>query len=341
MIKQLKHIWTVMVVVIFLVVQPGYSQLLPNLGGQRVGISAYQFLKINVGARASALGESFVALANDASCLYWNPAGMTQFSQTEFMVAHTIYVLDIKHEYLAGVYHPDENNAVGLSVIALTMPDMEVTTEAQPFGTGRYFSYGDFALGLSYGRRMTDQFSFGTTIRLIDETLGDVKMNGITVDFGTYYWTGIGSTRFAIVIVNFGPDVAPSGTAKMYDGTAVTSFQSFAPPTEFKLGFAWDPYMNEHQRTTLSLALVHPNDNVENFNFGVEYKWQEWLSLRGTIRRAIGEQLLGADQTGSGDFTLGMGVGAPVEGSWLNFDYAFTDFSLLGSIHRVSVLLSW
>jgi hypothetical protein len=341
MIKHLKIIFAIVLVGMLLSAQAGFSQLLPNLGGQRVGISAYQFLKINVGARGAALGESFIALANDASSLYWNPAGMTQFSQTEFMAAHTIYVLDIKHEFFGGVYHLSANDAVGLSAIALTTPDMQVTTETQPFGTGKYFSYGDYAFGLSYGRRMTDQFSFGTTVRYIDEVLGDVKMDGITVDLGTYYWTGIGSTRFAVVITNFGTDVAPSGTAKQSNGNEVTSFQSFAPPTEFKIGFAWDPYVAEQQKTSVSLALVHPNDNVENFNLGVEYKWQEWLSLRGSIRRAIGEQLLGADQTGSGDFTIGMGLGAPVNGSWLNFDYAFTDYNLLGSIHRLSVLLSW
>jgi hypothetical protein len=341
MIKHLKITCVVVLVALVLVVQPGFSQLLPNLGGQRVGISAFQFLKINAGARGAALGESFIALANDASCLYWNPAGMTQFSQNEFIAAHTLYVLDIKHEFLGGVYHLDANDAVGLSVIALTTPDMEVTTESQPFGTGKYFSYGDYAFGLSYARRMTDQFSFGTTIRYIDEILGDVRMNGLTVDLGTYYWTGISSTRFAVVITNFGTDVAPSGTAKQYDGTEVTSFQSFSPPTEFKIGIAWDPYTSEQQRATFSFALVHPNDNVENFNLGGEYKYQDWLSLRCSVRRAIGEQLLGEDQTGSGDFTLGMGIGAPVDGSWMNFDYAFTDYNLLGSIHRLSVLLSW
>ncbi|MBS4028301.1 MAG: hypothetical protein KGZ58_06650, partial [Ignavibacteriales bacterium] len=53
-----------------------YAQLIPNLGGQRAGISSFQFLKIGVGARGSAMGESFIAVVNDASALYWNPAGI-------------------------------------------------------------------------------------------------------------------------------------------------------------------------------------------------------------------------------------------------------------------------
>ena len=56
------------------------AQLFPVLGGQRAGISTAQFLKIGVGARASAMGEAFIAVSNDASALYWNAAGITQFT---------------------------------------------------------------------------------------------------------------------------------------------------------------------------------------------------------------------------------------------------------------------
>ena len=59
------------------------AQLFPVLGGQRAGISTAQFLKIGVGGRAAALGESFVAIANDASALYWNPAGLAQFDKNQ------------------------------------------------------------------------------------------------------------------------------------------------------------------------------------------------------------------------------------------------------------------
>ncbi|MGE5411889.1 MAG: hypothetical protein ACM3MI_13085, partial [Clostridiales bacterium] len=54
------------------------AQLFPTLGGQRAGISAAQFLKIGIGGRASSMGDAFVAVANDASALYWNPAGLSQ-----------------------------------------------------------------------------------------------------------------------------------------------------------------------------------------------------------------------------------------------------------------------
>ena len=50
---------------------------------------------------------------------------------------------------------------------------------------------------------MTDQFSFGATVRYVEETLDVLKMRSVMVDLGTYYWTGLGTTRFAVVISEF------------------------------------------------------------------------------------------------------------------------------------------
>jgi hypothetical protein len=315
------------------------AQLFPNLGGQRVGISAFQFLKIGVGARAVGIGESFVAVANDASALYWNPAGLAQFSDNQVLFAHTDYLVDLKHEFFGGVYHLSANDAVGISVTELRTDDMEVTTETQPFGTGTYFSYRDLAFGLSYGRKMTDQFSFGITTRYVTETLGILKMNGLMVDMGTYYWTGLGSSRFAVVISNFGPDVSPQGNVTLTNHNTVDSFQPFAPPTQFKVGFAMEPYQVEDQKLTTSIELQHPNDNAENFRIGAEYEWNQTLWLRAGVKRTIGESLFGKDLTSANDFSFGVGFGVPVGYMRLHVDYAYANFDLLGDVHRISINL--
>jgi hypothetical protein len=317
------------------------AQLVPNLGGQRAGISAFQFLKLGVGARGVGMGESFVAVANDASALYWNPAGLTQFQGEQVLVAHTEYVADIKHDYLGGVYHLTENDAVGLSFVSLHMKDMEITTETQPFGTGRYFTFGDMGIGLTYARKMTDQFSFGATVRYVEETLDVLKMRSVMVDLGTLYWTGLGTARFAVAISNFGSDVAPAGTLTQLDGNTVSSFQTFSLPTVFKLGFAIEPLENEEHRLTTSIQLNHPNDNSEHVRLGAEYAWRNTLFLRGGVKRTIGQRLLGADETSEESFSLGAGVKIDAGISTLSFDYAFSDFNRLGSIHRISMLMAF
>ena len=317
------------------------GQLVPNLGGQRAGISSFQFLKLGVGARGVAMGESFVAVANDASALFWNPAGLVQFSDNQVLAAHTEYVVDIRHDFFGAVYHLTEQDAIGASFTSLHMDDMEITTESQPFGTGRFFSFGDIAIGISYAKRMTDQFSFGATVRYVEETLDVLKMRSVMVDLGTYYWTGLGSTRFAVAISNFGADVTPSGSVTTFSGGTADKFQSFSLPTIFKLGIAFEPVRSDDQRLTASLQLNHPNDNSEHFRIGLEYSWQNMFFLRGGVKRTIGQRLLSTDATSEEDFSLGAGVTVPVQISKVSADYAFVNFNRLGSVHRISLAFTF
>jgi hypothetical protein len=317
------------------------AQLVPNLGGQRAGISAFQFLKLGIGARAVAMGESFVAVANDASALYWNPAGLVQAGASEAFVSHTEYVADIRHDAVGAMYRFTDADAAGVTLSSLHMKDMEITTETQPAGTGRFFSFGDFGVGLTYARKMTDQFSVGATVRYVEETLDVLKMRSVMVDLGTYYWTGLGTARFAVVITNFGADVTPAGSAPQLAGGEVRTFQSFSLPTIFKLGVAFDPVATEDQRLTASVQLNHPNDNAENVRLGAEYAWQNTFFLRGGVKRTIGQRLLGADETSEESFSAGAGVRVTMGFTTMGADYAFASFSRLGSVHRITVSMTY
>lgn len=319
----------------------GTAQLFPNLGGQRAGISVFQFLKIGVGARGAGMGESFVAVANDVSALYWNPAGLIQGPDDEVMASHTEYVADIKHDFLGVSYHLSASDAIGAAFSSLHMTDMEVTTETQPFGTGRYFSFGDVAVGLTYSRRMTDQFSFGATVRYAEETLDVLKMRSVMVDLGTYYWTGLGSARFAVVITNFGADAAPKGTVNGYAGQPTSTFQTFSLPTIFRLGLAFEPVEDDENRLTTSVQLNHPNDNSEHLRFGVEYAWRNTLLLRAGLKRTIGQKLVGEDATSEESFAAGAGVRVPLLSKVVAADYAFVQFNRLGAVHRISIAFSY
>jgi hypothetical protein len=191
--------------------QPCHADLIPVLGGQRVGISSLQFLKIGVGARAAGVVGAFSAMADDASALYWNPAGIVQSGSMEVFGSYVDWPVELSHRF-AGVLVPLGVNAVGVSVTQLTCPETPVTTELQPDGTGETWKYGDVAAAVTFARAMTDRFSFGFTVRFIEETLDLVSMRAVTFDLGTYYRTGWGSSRFAVVLSNFGTDVTPSGS---------------------------------------------------------------------------------------------------------------------------------
>ncbi len=367
-----------------LIVPSSSAQLVPNLGGQRSGISAFQFLKIGADARGSSMGEAYVAVVNDVSALFWNPAAlvnsesnssivrdaaMAHTEQSEYdstkkayvmrilssgqadtygppyqgqaVFSHTEWLVGLKHEFFGASYFLSGNDAIGLAITSLHTDDMKVTTETQPTGTGDYFSYSDLAVAGTYSRKMTDQFSFGATVRYVRETIDVLHMDGILIDLGTFYYMGLGSSRFAVVVSNFGANVHPTGTVTRSDGTTVNSFQSFSPPTMFRLGYAFEPWQDEHNRLTASVQLNHPNDNAENIRFGAEYEFDRTFFLRLGVKRTIGESLFGRASSTAEDYTAGVGVFVPLGITDASLDYAFANFNDLGVVHRITVAITY
>ena len=305
------------------------AQFFPTLGGQRAGISTLQFLKIGIGGRATAMGDAFIAVADDASALYWNPAGLVFANQNEVMFSHNSWVADISQEFIGAFYKFSASDVIGISLSSLHMENMEVTDEFNPSGTGQFFAFGDIAFSVSYSRKMTEQFSVGASIRYVEETLDRLKMRGVLIDFGTLYWTGLGTTRFAVSITNFGNEIAPDGEVTLWGGRKNSEWQSFSPPTMFRIGFALEPWQTEQNRITTSIQLNHPNDNSENISLGAEYSYNNIVQLRTGYKINVDEQ----------GITAGAGVKLPLGIGNVSVDYGFASFSRLGSTHRFSILL--
>jgi hypothetical protein len=326
-IKFKKYLKPVFILLIgFFITANSFAQLIPNLGGQRTGTASLQFLKIGNGARATGMGESFVAVSNDMSSLYYNPAGLTLFKENGLIFNHTEWFIDTRLEFAGGVYHFG-NNAIGFSVTSLRTEDMKVTTEVQPEGTGDYFRFSDLALGLTYARQMTSQFSFGATVKYVEESLGGLKIRTVVGDLATYYMTGLGTSRFAVMICNFGGQVAPSGSISLIGNRTANNFQKFPPPTGFKIGFAFEPLMTENYRLTTSAQLNSPNDNKENLNIGAEYSYKDYLFLRGGYKFNVDAET----------FSAGAGLKFPLSFAKANLDYSISKYKELGFTHRFSL----
>jgi hypothetical protein len=325
-LKNKNIFYLLFVIFCFLIADLSYAQLFPNLGGQRVGTSSLSFLKIGNSARGTGMAETFVAVANDMSALNYNPAGLVLFKDNGLTITHTQWFVDTRLEHFGGVYHFG-SNAVGLSVISLRTEDMKVTTEFNPDGTGDYFRFADLSLGLSFARQMTDQFSFGATIKYVEETDGLLKMKTVLGDLATYYKTGLGTSRFAVVISNFGGQVSPSGSVDLIGGRNASSFQKFPPPTLFRIGFALEPWMDKNNRLTTSIQLNSPNDNAENFSLGGEYAYKDFLYLRAGYKFNVDAE----------SFAAGAGVKFPISFAKTNLDYSIAKYKELGFTHRFSL----
>ncbi|MEZ4690732.1 MAG: PorV/PorQ family protein [Ignavibacteria bacterium] len=241
-IKNIPKIFLSIVIILILDSGISFAQLFPNLGGQRSGTTSLQFLKIGTSARATGMAESYVAVSDDITSLYWNPAGLVSFKENGITASYTQWFVDTKLMNFGAVYHLDANNALGINVTSLSTEDMKVTTEYQPNGTGAYFRFSDLSFGLSYARQMTEQFSFGATIKYVNENLGELQMEGVLGDLATFYRTGLGTSRFAIMISNFGGQISPVGqvySCKRFDSNFISEVSSsYKFPARIRNG-AW------------------------------------------------------------------------------------------------------
>ena len=242
------HLYRYTMFLVFLTGSLLGQNFFPILGGQRAGTSIYTFLKIGVSARAEGMGEAVVALQQDAASIYYNPGTIAQFSGTKFSASRIKWPADINYDYFAFTRKLAGRHSIGFSAGILHMAPMMETTEYLPHGTGNYFTYQDRFIGLTYGARMTDRFSFGITIKHVQEDLAGYQLSTPMMDMGTFYWTGYKSLRFSASLSHFGGQSKPTGTfeKKYLDSEtgeeiiSQTEFQEFSPPSVFRVGAAMD-----------------------------------------------------------------------------------------------------
>jgi long-subunit fatty acid transport protein len=312
----------------------------------KVGTTAAQFLKIEVGARALGMGGCFGALANDASALYWNPAGFAPLDQMELSFTHTQWIAGISHGFAGFVIPVSDNNIFGLSFTYQSMDEMEQTTIEQPKGTGLYYDAQDIAVGLSYARRMISHILFGITAKMIHQSIWNETAFGFAVDIGLLLETGIKGTKVAMVMTNFGTDMQMDGRdlIRAYDqvpesasnpnAVSKLSTESWSLPTNLRIsimsdimGAAHSFIPNADNRISLIIDATHPNDNPEHYNVGIEYGLFDQYFLRTGYRGNTDEE----------GITIGAGTRIKItDNTELSIDYAYGDFGVFNSVQHFS-----
>jgi len=312
----------------------------------KVGTSSAVFLGIDIGARASAMGGAFVAVADDISTLYWNPAGISRFQkmQTSFMYAKLI--ADTDFNWGAIVVPLYRYGSVGLNITSLSHDDMEVRTIEEPEGTGRYFSAGDLSIGASYAINLTDRFSIGFSGKYIRSQIYNVSSSSVGFDIGTLYITGFRGLRIGATITNFGKKMRMTGRdlyllvdpapGKYGSNDRIVSelqTSSYNLPLAFRTGVALDVIDREYQKLTLAIDAYNPSDNTESVNIGMEYIIAKTATLR------IGYNSLFNTDSEMG-LTVGGGINIPISnGTGVIIDYAYSDMRRLDNIQRFNIIL--
>ncbi|NOZ08892.1 MAG: PorV/PorQ family protein [FCB group bacterium] len=314
----------------------------------KTGTTAAKFLSIGAGSKAISMGGAFTAIADDASAMYWNPAGIARFKSSEFLVNHTKWVADISFNYLGYVQPLRNGAAFGLNVTAVTMSEMDVTAYGSDEFTGETFSAGQYALGVSYGMQLTDRFSIGANGKYINEHISNEKASSIAIDIGTLFDTPYGF-RLGTSISNFGPkmkmtgkdllvrvDVAGNmaGDNQSINGLIDTDY--FDLPLLLRVGVSGDFMVSKIAAVTWAVDALHPNDNSEYINAGAQIGFfGDQLVFRG------GSKSIFMDDREE-RFTLGAGLNYPLQtGGTFYFDYAYELMTHLGDMHKFTLRITF
>ena len=169
-----------------------------DLYGQAVRKYSNEFLKIGVGARASAMGNAQMGVVDDVTAGYWNPAGlMFGPSNPEIGLMHSEYFAGIaKYDYIGFAMPVDDNRRFGASVIRLGVDDIANTLNLVDangnidFDAVETFSVADFAVIFSLAQRVkaVQGLNVGANFKVVNRSVGKfANAWGFGLDIGANY----------------------------------------------------------------------------------------------------------------------------------------------------------
>lgn len=198
----------------------------------QAGGAAVVFLKIEPDSRAAGMGNAGVALADNASAIFWNPAGLAYQKGSEAAITHSAWLpefnADLSYEYIVGKHYVPGWGTFGAHLTYLNLGEHECRDE-QNNPCGVFRSY-DMAIGLSYGFKVSKHFGLGTSARFIYSNLAPGQVVGsqetkagvtAAVDLAILYRSSpmnLGSVKTTISaganLANMGPEIQYSDFAQ-------------------------------------------------------------------------------------------------------------------------------
>lgn len=306
----------------------------------KVGTTVAPFLKIGAGARSLGMGSAYTAVSNDIYAAYWNPAGVAMLKMNgEVAFNHADWLADINYDYAAGALKVDGLGSLFVTLTSLSVPEDKVRTFSFPEGDGRVWDAASLAIGLGYAKQLTDKFAIGFHFKYIREAIWNTSASGFGIDVGTYYISPFNDMIIAASFSNFGSKMKldgrdiqfnfdPDGNPETGANNVLSNYEmgSFDIPLTFRLGLAMDVFKDRYFRVTTALDAVHPNDNTEYVNSGIEIAYDEMIMFRAGYKSLfMRDSELG--------LTLGGGLSYPLNDQiGIVLNYAWADYGLLKNV---------
>jgi hypothetical protein len=287
------------------------------------GTSGFEFLRIDMNPRSSAMGGAFIAMRGDIAGIFYNPAGMAFTDEEQFTFSYVNYLLDIGGGQ-AG--YTRRLNGLGQISALISYFNYGEFTETNEFATptGNTFSASDIVFALSYSDYLETHFSYGVSMKYIHSKIDLYTSGAMAFDFGLIYDAPFeDDLYFGISMLNVGKATSAFIDTKedlpLSLRLGVTKKLAHLP-LEFNLAF------NDLNVSESSFA-----DRLSKFSIGGEFTISQVIRLRLGYNNEVHKGL----DTGTGAGFSGVSLGFGIYYDKYRFDYGFSSFGDLGSAHRI------
>lgn len=256
----------------------------------RAGSAGAGHLLINPWARSSGLANSNMASIQGAEAMFMNVSGLAFVRKTELVFSNNQYLVGtgIRINSLGFAQKVGETGAFGISVTNMNFGDIEITENDLPEGGIGSFSPNYTNIGLSYAKGFSNSIYGGLTMRLISESIYNVRAQGVSFDAGIRYVTGEkDKVRFGITLRNVGPPMRyrgdgmsvtatiPTGGATSQSLTLESRSEKYELPSLVNVGFAYDFIFNSKMKLTANGQFTSNSFTNDQIGFGGELNFRD------------------------------------------------------------------
>ncbi len=273
------------------------------------GTAGFAFLKMPVGVRAQGLGENFTAVGDDASTIFYNPAGLLKIKGVEISAEHILWFEQISKSNVNFVYPSTIIGPIGIGLNYISVPYEKRSAEDDVNYQSANVWMGVFQIALA--REIKENFLLGAAIKYISENLEVKSTNGIALDIGGIYEL---------------QNMISLGVSIQNLGTQFTNDNSDNLPSLIRAG-ASKRFLNV--KLILASDLVYGFvDGSSSFGIGAEYVLSRYFYPRFGYKYRITNNNM--------DLISGVNVGFGIRYQKLGFDYSFSPRADLGMVHLIS-----
>lgn len=275
------------------------------------GTVGAEYLTLPMGSKSIAMGEVQSAAIGEPLGWLSNPATLRCMDGLGFGVFHAEWLMETQYDNVA--YHQRINNYVSVAAgfVSLRRPEIQGYDE---YGhETKALDNTNYQAIVGLGCSPIPSFAAGLTVKYFNEKLDDRSADGVGFDLGALYTITSARLSLGFVAQNVGQDI---------------TFESVKEPlpTTLRGGASFSVDLRGSDATvTIASDLVKPRYEKLYVSAGAD------LTLFKTISARVGYN--GREYRPGNGLTLGCGVAIRN----ISFDYAWTSYGDLGSVHRVAL----